>query len=277
MNNHFGNTIYTDVFMWEEMQIYELPKYLYHYTSLETIALILKYNTLRFSRLDKVNDMNEASSLNLPYANTAVFTSSWTNHSDESIPMWRMYTRDMDGVRIKLPVNMFKGRENPRVFDKGGARIVQGEAIAFDREGLGFDYHTTLFQGPNKIHYSDEEKYILSNVISNVGEHIRINLYDLGMFKQKCWEYEQEWRFKILAFPDELELPNNELTKDILNLEKYPIKNTYIDVQLESNIFNEAEFTLGPKSTEAQYILLESLVEKYSPQATINRSNLHIR
>jgi Protein of unknown function (DUF2971) len=277
MNDYFGNTIYTDDFMWEEMQIYELPKYLYHYTSLETAALILKYNTLRFSRLDKVNDMNEATSLNLPYANTAVFTSSWTSHYNESIPMWRMYTRDMDGVRIKLPVNMFKGRENPRVFDKGGASIIHGETIAIDREGLGCSFRTTKLQGPNKIHYSNEEKYLHSNVLSNVDDHIRINLYDLGMFKQKCWEYEQEWRFKILAFPDEVYLPNDELTIDILNLEKFPIKTTYIDVPLESDIFNEAEFTLGPKSTEAQYILLESLVKKYSPQATINRSNLQIR
>lgn len=277
MNDYFGNTIYTDDFMWEEMQIYELPEYLYHYTSLETIALILKYNTLRFSRLDKVNDINEASSLNLPFANTAVFTSSWTSHSDESIPMWKMYTRDMDGVRIKLPVNMFKGRENPRVFDKGGANIIQGEAIAIDREGLGYGYRTTMLQGPNKIYYSDEEKYLHSNVLSTVDDHIRINLYDLGMFKKKCWEYEQEWRFKILAFPEEVYLPNDELTKDILNLEKFPIKNTYIDVPLESGIFNEAEFTLGPKTTEAQFLLLESLVEKYSPEASINRSNLQIR
>jgi Protein of unknown function (DUF2971) len=277
MNDYFGTTIYTDDFMWEEMQINELPEYLYHYTSLETITLILKYNTLRFSRLDKVNDMNEATTLNLPYANTAVFTSSWTSYSDESIPMWRMYTKDMDGIRIKLPVNMFRGRENPKVFDKGGASIIQREVIAIDRENLGYGYRTTKLQGPNKIYYSDEEKYILSNVISNVGDHVRINLYDLGMFKQKCWEYEQEWRFKILAFPDEVYFPNDELTKDILNLGKYPIKNTFIDVPLESGIFNDAEFTLGPKSTEAQYIILESLVEKYSPQATINRSNLQIR
>lgn len=128
MKDYSGNTIYTDDFMWNEMKIYELPKFLYHYTSLETVALILKNMTLRFNRLDKVNDLNEASSYNLPYANTLVFSSSWTEHSEESIPMWRMYTRDMEGVRIKLPINMFKGRASPNVFEKGGATLSLEEA-----------------------------------------------------------------------------------------------------------------------------------------------------
>ncbi|MEA3318920.1 MAG: DUF2971 domain-containing protein [Bacillota bacterium] len=277
MNDYLRNTLYTDDFMWEVMQIYELPKYLYHYTSIETVALILKYNTLRFSRLDKVNDLNEASSLNLPLANTAVFTSSWTSHSDESIPMWRMYTKDMDGVRIKLPVNMFKGRKVPIVFDKGGSRIILEDFVSIERLNFPFGYKLRGLQGPNKVFYSDDEKYLNSTVLSKENGSIRVNLYDLGMFKQKCWEYEQEWRFKILAFPDEVYLPDDELTKDMLDLKKYPVKNTFIDVPLESNIFNEAEFTLGPKTTEAQFLLIESLVEKYSPQATINRSNLQIR
>ena len=29
---------------------------IYHYTSIETLALILKYKTIRFNRLDQVDD-----------------------------------------------------------------------------------------------------------------------------------------------------------------------------------------------------------------------------
>lgn len=49
--NCFGEIIYTDDFMWGEMGITELPEHLYHYTSLESLALILKYNTLRFLQI----------------------------------------------------------------------------------------------------------------------------------------------------------------------------------------------------------------------------------
>lgn len=33
---------------------------IYHYTSIETLALILKYKTIRFNRLDQVDDYEEA-------------------------------------------------------------------------------------------------------------------------------------------------------------------------------------------------------------------------
>lgn len=33
---------------------------IHHYTSLETLALILNHRTIRFNRLDKVDDMEEA-------------------------------------------------------------------------------------------------------------------------------------------------------------------------------------------------------------------------
>ncbi|MGE9752820.1 DUF2971 domain-containing protein [Bacillus inaquosorum] len=277
MDSYYGNTVYTDEFMYEVMQIYELPKYLYHYTSIETFALILKNNTLRFNRLDKVNDVNEAISFNFPYANTAVFTSSWTSHKDESIPMWRLYTQNMDGVRIKLPVNMFKGRKNPHVFEKGGSRIQHDEAVTIKRKKLEYKFHTSGIQGPNKIHYTNDKELLQKEVLCNQEGYISTSLYDLGMFKQKCWEYEQEWRFKILAFFEEFNLPNDEFTNKVLDLKTYPIMNTFIDVPLESGIFNEAELILGPKTTQGQYIILESLVEKYSPNAKIRRSRLQLR
>ena len=35
------------------------PSFLYHYTGLETLALILLNRTIRFTRLDKVDDPQE--------------------------------------------------------------------------------------------------------------------------------------------------------------------------------------------------------------------------
>lgn len=37
----------------------EAPAVLYHYTSLDTLAMILHNRTIRFSRLDKVDDPQE--------------------------------------------------------------------------------------------------------------------------------------------------------------------------------------------------------------------------
>ncbi|MBV7509736.1 DUF2971 domain-containing protein [Bacillus sp. sid0103] len=228
--------------------------------------------------MDGVNDKNEAQSLDFPLANTAIFTSSWTSHSDESIPMWRMYARDMDGVRIKLPVNMFKGRDTPTVFDKGGSQIRYADSINIQRKESKLVFHTNRIFGPNKVYYTNEDKYLLSKTLhQSYDDYITINLHDLGMFKEKCWEFEQEWRFKILAFPNESSLPDDEITKENLDLNTYPIIEKSINVNLETGIFNEAEFMLGPKASEAQHILLTSLIEKYAPEARVFYSNLNIR
>lgn len=277
MIDFWKDIMYTDEFMWNKMDIYELPQYLYHYTSLDTLALIFKYNTLRFSRLDTVNDMEEAIFTNLPHANTAIFTSSWTAQPSESIPMWRMYTQNMDGVRIKLPINMFVGREKPNVFEKGGAFIHSGSPIHIHRKNLHSETIKTSIQGPNKVYYSDDEIYLYSKVIDRKKERIDVNLYDLGLFKKGHWQYEQEWRFKIIALPEDISLPNDIYTECMLNLNKFPVKNTYIDVPLDKDIFNNAEFTLGPRATESHLLILQALVNTYAPNATCSYSNLQIR
>ena len=58
---------------------------IYHYTNLEALALILKNRTIRFNRLDQVDDLEEgnAESLGVRFCKY-VFVSCWTETSDES-------------------------------------------------------------------------------------------------------------------------------------------------------------------------------------------------
>ncbi len=62
---------YTDDFVADVMGIEALPDVLYHYTSVETLALILDKCLLRFGRLDSVNDPEEASASDLPNASSS--------------------------------------------------------------------------------------------------------------------------------------------------------------------------------------------------------------
>ncbi len=111
---------YTREFLKKQLGITEPPEALYHYTSIETLALIFEHKTLRFSRLDGVNDPEEASTVDLPLASTLVFASCWTARDRETLAMWKMYTPNMQGVRIKLPNNPFAGRHKPKLMEKGG-------------------------------------------------------------------------------------------------------------------------------------------------------------
>ena len=85
-----------------------IPDYLYHYTNINTLALILKNKTIRFNSLNRVDDLSEGLTNDLGEMGKYVFVSSWTETPEESIPFWKMYTKDMGGVRIRLKSSPFR-------------------------------------------------------------------------------------------------------------------------------------------------------------------------
>lgn len=75
---------------------------IHHYTSINTLSLILKYQTIRFNRLDRVDDVSEAKFYGKYELGKFLFVSCWTDSNVESIPLWHIYTDKMRGVRISL-------------------------------------------------------------------------------------------------------------------------------------------------------------------------------
>ena len=57
-------------------------KRLYHYTSVDSLLMILKNGTLRFNNLTTMDDPEEAKSQDSYNAGRWVFTSSWTTLRD---------------------------------------------------------------------------------------------------------------------------------------------------------------------------------------------------
>ena len=79
---------------------------IYHYTSVDTLEKILQTKTIRFNRLDCVDDVMEYTVSEFA---KYMFISCWTESKEENIPLWKMYTTDITkGVRISLPQDMFK-------------------------------------------------------------------------------------------------------------------------------------------------------------------------
>ena len=75
----------------------ESIEFLYHYTSLENLALILKNKTIKFNNLLYVDDMEEAETEDMGLFGRFVYVSCWTMDSEESIPMWNLYTPNKIG------------------------------------------------------------------------------------------------------------------------------------------------------------------------------------
>lgn len=79
----------------------------YHYTTIDSLAMIMHSHSIKFNRLDKVDDMEERAQSNGVKLWQYVFVSCWTENAEESIPLWRMYSGNTHGVRICLDVDMF--------------------------------------------------------------------------------------------------------------------------------------------------------------------------
>lgn len=274
MDTHF----YTDDFMWNVLGIQALPDRLQHFTSVDALEKILSSKTLRFARLDTVNDPEEADAVDLPGASTSVFVSCWTDAKRDALPMWSMYGDDFSGVRISLPSNMFAGRKSPNVFEDGGAIVTFDGAIEIQRNFPAMGARGCAIIGPNKVYYSDDARYRRPQMIHRRRGRAQVVPFDLGMVKSLDWSFEQEWRFKIslLAFsgyyPDDAYF--NEVTLDLVT---YPVTTDHLLVPMDPTALDEMQVMLGPKASREVVDRVTGLLQLYAPKATLLRSERKIR
>lgn len=268
----------------------------HHYTTIETLALILKNKTIRFNRLDKVDDLEESeygiSSANVKMGKY-IFVSCWTKDDAENVALWGLYTRNK-GVRITLDEDMFvtypvteTHKSYFRSFIEFGKDYVvltaNNNADLFDIE-----YVADLAQKVQEIgDFSvnpDNEKYTLK--FSNT----------FGNFKSKHWEFQKECRFKIIAIPckypkDEEFLNSLASGQSILStasktldkifnsisnsfMEYQDISANYFDITLNDTAFQNMEILLAPQSSEGDKLIVEALIKSYCPKALLKESNL---
>ncbi|MEM1144065.1 MAG: DUF2971 domain-containing protein [Pseudomonadota bacterium] len=278
MNFEGPKGFYTDDFMFEVMGISELPTLLYQYTSIESLKKILSSGTLRFSRLDTVNDPEEAMARDVPLAASSVFVSCWSATHTEQIPMWSMYGHDFGGVRIGLPVNMFIGRKEPRVFERGGATITIDSRYSITRKPPAMHTESCAIIGPNKVYYSDDPFFRNRNLVYRHAGKAYFYPYDLGMVKGTNWSYEDEWRFKVAALTFEGRFPDDEyFNKVTLDLAAYPVVPSALFIPLAPSVLDELHVTLGPKADGASLREVENTLSVHAPKATLKRSRVGIR
>lgn len=247
----------------------ETPEYLFHYTSIENLCLIVKNKTIRFTRLDKVKDPEEALTKHFPSAKYVTYVSSWTSEKKESLPMWKMYSADMNGVRIRLPINMFKGRHKPQ-YETTGYPIIHVESNIYVKR-KNFTYSSLLI-GPSPVEYVEDplNENACFNQIDD--ENIDVNLLHLGLAKHKYWYFEDEWRYKVIGMPVE----RRWLKEDYEKFLEVPI-DQYIDLPLDSSVFSQMVVQLGPRANPAQSEIVRLLLKEYATRSKLCDSSCKIK
>lgn len=275
-----------------------LPNYLYHYTSIDSLALILKNQTLRLSPLEKMDDLQESKTSDIHNIGRFTFVSSWTEESRELIPMWKMYTNLDCGVRIRLPKNPFlrQSSDSSRYFQackKVGmdpSPIVENGGLLDTLFDMGaYVEHRLLcpqWRDQNilfKVHYTDDID-LLEPVIIVDQEHdntdMKLRMGTIGHYKNTFWSFQKEWRYIVavynLPLNSELKLTDDSFQEMIERIKQgtEPKAVPYVDIPLSPQSMTEMEITPSPHMTPGYRAILNDLVERYNPKARIRESEL---
>lgn len=274
--------------------------YIHHYTNIDALALILKNRTLRFTRLDNVDDPEESNfvsnGVNLgPYT----FVSCWTESKEESIPMWKIYTREQWGVRLSvIRDGLFKTytiengfRFNGLVATTLGNPIkllfpidVRLKQTDYTPPFLTDDYDKCNFY--RKITYvddlkpySDDSFQVIPQGDGNVSVCIKTD--KVGSYKNKRWSFQEESRFVLFFMPGnsfatfntpQFEREQNRIVNDIMHNKGLGF--SHYDMCLSEGAFDSLIITMSPLCTDSQRAIVEALRDKYAPKAKIEESKL---
>lgn len=254
----------------------KVPKFLYHYTSIDTLNLILTNKTIRFNSLPYVDDKEEKKTLDMGDFGQYCFISSWTDIESENNDLWQRYGYEGKGVRIKLHSFPFKryyiyNKEAQCIesFFKGNEIYSKGYCICCDK----FSIDRMLI----KVKYSNDKLKLYPRLEKFRNENnIIINYDDVGKYKNDKWSVQNEWRYRIMIFPIDVKTIN--MSKPLLIFDelksgkKLPFTDYYLS--LDDKFLNELEILLGPKTTDDDLNNVIKIVEKNKINAKIVRSKL---
>jgi len=257
-------------------------EYLYHYTSIEKLALILKNKTIRFNNLLNVDDPEEAETGDLGLFGKNCLVSCWTKSSEDILPMWNMYTPGMKGVRIKMRINPFKKytySKGENYFSEKTVSCINYRSDYAKKVDIVAKYPLTV-----EVEYTSDEDLLHPQIKNKTEKGINISLEKLGKYKREYWAFQKECRYIIVTTPwtiDEL-AKINSVEKQIQLFNRLLDKNNmqYCDeiyLELADDAFNDVEILLAPKTTESEYVIVQALLEKYCPQSHIYLEKSRIR
>jgi hypothetical protein len=266
-------------------------KYLYHYTTIDTLTLILKNKTMRFNSLSNVDDLEEFRAIDLNAIGKYCFVSCWTASEEENVALWQMYSKNGTGVRIKLPSYPFEIYKNPIIsfscYENIYTKLKRYEVIE------NSETYNSIFEGITLrdgyylqelseeeflifINYTDDELLIIPQVMSEDGKNIKTSI--IGRHKRKAWSFQKECRYRFFAYPLDINETAEYMQDTSIALNKIkdqielPI--SYYDLKLDSDKFKDMEVTLGPNTSLSEKIIVQALINNFNPPAKISHSTL---
>lgn len=288
-----------------------VPRYLYHYTSVDTLELILSNRTFRFNPLTNMDDQQEQWNAHGKAHGHFWFISSWTEEEEEIKDMWQQYCRPdaTRGIRIKLPVNPFSHTEN-KLGDSDEASLKELIGITYKyyikyygKTPENFDEHAEMAQRLGKEHpeaavsMNDEMRSSMrckvvcypKNVdglltkVEYTDEHSKLYPVMVGNYQGFNFEDDSVFcRYKNTSWAWQKEwrysmhfqrmIPGKIKSGNTIELYELPFD--YYDLKLDKNKLKELEIVTSPVISEDAKKKLSDILDKYCPTAIVEPSQL---
>lgn len=237
---------------------------LFHYTSINTLALILKSQSIRFGRLDKVNDPLEGESEDFKSFAPYIFISCWTKNPVENLALWNMYTPQMRGVRIELTLPIFPSYQ---IGNNKNLLVSEEECIDNERNIFILPHQNT----PEEIIYIDDSTKLKPKIINEMG----LKLTNLSKHKHTIWSVEEEYRYRLNILPTDPNVESNNFPDKVNHLigKKPPSIDGYFR-KITDESFKKMRIRMSPKLWDGDKEIIEALINKYNSTAQLEESSL---
>lgn len=270
---------------------------IFHYTTLDSLAMIMSSRSIKFNRLDKVDDLEERTEPSKVKLWQYLFVSCWTENPEESIPLWRMYSGNAHGVRIGMDIDMFED------IIVGGNNVpvnISHEGLLVRKIPVQDFFRKDYFVLPAAVRYIERGKdtlfYCHVDYVDDVNEKTKdayqltktdaihasshISFGEIGKYKNKRWAFQEETRFRLVVMPFNPIFCNPDIVSTIaVNAfhQSKPVPISEYFLKLRTEALNNMEITLHPNATASDRVIVDALCAKYAQGATIKESELRDR
>lgn len=131
-----------------------------------------------------------------------------------------------------------------------------------------------------QVCYTSNEDLLCPHTVWEKDGKKGIDFSKIGKYKNLSWEFQKEWRYCFRIFPIDITVGAEEqlylmdqISDEIISgsiEQKFP----YFDMILDDEAFNDMSITLSPCISAGYRTIVEDLVEKYNPAATLQDSSL---
>ena len=269
-----------------------VPETLCHYTSLESLANILQYRTIRLMPLTSLDDPQESRTADAPGIAMYYFVSCWTDDKTESIPMWNMYATLQSGVRIELVNDPFVRYEYSE-HEAAKALKLTADHVRFGENGLRtflplediavHGISAALLEGTNvlqRIRYTSNPDLLIPKTISLDDNGMQADTSGVAKYKNEYWNFQHEWRYVLNFLPmnpfvdieDSEERFAEAIGRMISGVDARAIP--FYDLHLREDAIRGMRIVPSPKMTTGNRILLNHLIAAHGLLDNVDESEL---